>query len=97
MNAEQHAKLLGEVNRGSLSRIVIDQLEPHLAALEKIALADLKNTFRSGEFDQVKMLVKIGQLCNLDDIRTRLSVDIRTGENAGRKIVAHEAASHRTE
>lgn len=93
MEIEKHQKFVGDMNRGAQSRVVMGMMTPHLDALEKAALIEIKQLFRSGQLDPVKMFVKVGQLCNLDDIRERLSIDIRKGEYAGKELNKNETAS----
>jgi hypothetical protein len=77
---------MAQAGQGGRSRLALQELEYHLIALESDALTELKRLFRAGELDQVKMLVKVGQLCNLEDIRTRLTADVRRGEHAGKEL-----------
>lgn len=86
MDIEKHQKLLGQRELGARAYLIATGIEPHLQALEQDTLAGLKSDFRSGTLDLTKLLVKVGQLCNLEDIRSRLTADVRRGEHAGREI-----------
>lgn len=74
------------VNSGSTAHIAYRVLGKHLDSLEIEALSQIKLQFRQGDFDQVKMLVKIAQLCNLEDIKAKLLAEINRGETAGKEL-----------
>lgn len=86
---------LRALNQAGAARVVFNHLAPIFEALEVAALADLKNSYRSGDFDQVKMLVKVGQLCSLEDIKTRLTMQINRGNTAGKELAEDESPSRR--
>ncbi len=87
MDIEKHQKMMQVVNRGATTRVALTVVMPHLDYLENECLSTLKSDFRSGNTDQVKMLVKIAQLCNLEDIRNRLTAEVNRGETIGKELI----------
>ena len=79
-------KKLAEINTGRMAGILEGHLEPILAELEAAAIAQIKNQYRQGDFDQVKMLVGVGQLATIDDMRAKIKAQINSGIAANKEL-----------
>lgn len=79
-------KVLMEMSRGRTAQILMGHLDPLLEKLRDQALSELKAAYRSGNFDQVQMLVKVGQLCSLEDLTLQLRAQINRAIGAEKEI-----------
>jgi len=74
--------LLSRVNIGNMGQLVMSHMQPIFDLLREQNLAELKSDYRAGKFDAVRVQSKIAALCVLDDIETKLTRQVATGQKA---------------
>jgi hypothetical protein len=76
---------LGEINRGKMSRVLLENLKPELSHLRETAVLKLKHMYRDGSYTESKMLAAVAEICALDNLEDRLQGNTRRGEAAFKK------------
>jgi len=85
MNKNISEKDMSKIQMGGRAQVATEYLDGKLDVQEANIITNLKNLFRSGTIDHGTLISGIAQLVALDDLKTRMKVDIRVAETAERK------------
>lgn len=79
-------KKIASLNIGRTSQLVLDNIGPVLDETRIATLGEMKNDYRAGKLDEIKMFSKVASLCTLDDIEQRLRNRILKGNQIAKEI-----------
>ena len=80
-------KQIEDWNRGKLSKIVLDNLDPILRDQESQILAKLKHYYRKEQTDGLKYIAAAAELCAIEDLRASLIGKVTKGNKAAKEIL----------
>lgn len=82
----KHDELLSQVNEGRTAAVCLQWMAPIFDECEKSIIANLKNSYRTGQTSEMHLASGVASLCTIEDLKSKLSSLSQRGEGAHKKL-----------
>jgi len=81
-------KTMADYSEGTMSKVLSEQIRPHIAAMTEASIAKLKAIYRSGPHDLASYMSCAAELAAIEDLQIRLKSSVNRGNRAAEELHA---------